>query len=461
MDYKARQVSYDVYIRFFNERVKNYIPPLEEWTPVDHALFAPPDLYRVPLDEAEQLQLAALQYTFAHHYRNNEYYRKFCEERSVSPDDIRTPEDLTRIPLISDTFFKSYPGGRDFATWLGNLYTGELPDIVIRQKHPTLDQVVDAFNDAELVVTYSSGTGGRHTFIPRDRRTFCNAEYALAKAILAMSSDHWIFESESYLLMPDPRVNSIYAGKASEVMLDLVGKALVAIEGRVSITLLAMAMGGKGGIKGRIVRHAAGRRSRGIVDRVIDWLVSREEAQDFTYLSGSPYLLHAVLQELRRRKMSFHFGERGGVVTGGGWKIHEDKRLPASEFRAEVYEVLGIPEAYCIDVYSMVEGNGWMVQCPEGHYLHAPYSFYKPMVLDEALKPVKYGEWGRFAFLDASALSYPGFIITGDRVRMLQRCPVCDRPGPVLDPEVTRAAGQEDRGCTGEVRRLFSVGEAG
>jgi len=124
-----------------------------------------------------------------------------------------------------------------------------------------------------------------------------------------------------------------------------------------------------------------------------------------------------------------------------------------------VYEVLGIPEKYCLDVYGMVEGNGWMVQCPEGHYLHAPYSFYKPLILDESLQQVQYGKWGRFAFLDASALSYPGFIITGDQARMLERCPVCDRPGPVLEPEIKRAAGQEDRGCAGEVRRMFVIGQ--
>ena len=461
IDYETTQTPYEEYIGFFHERLKDYIPPREEWTVVDKALFAPPDLYRVPLAEAEQMQLVALQHAFAHHYRNNETYRNFCEGHHVSPDDIQTYEDLTRIPLVPDTFFKSHPAGKDFATWLGNIYTGELPDIVIRQKQPTFDQVVEAFNDAGLVVTYSSGTGGRHTFIPRDRRTFRNAEYSLAKSILAMSYGRWIDRSETYLLMPDPRINSIFAGKSSQVMFDFLGKVIPAIETKLSVALVSMAMSDKGGIKGRIVRHAAARRSRGMVDRIIDWLVSRESAQDFTFLSGSPYLLHSVMQELRRRKMSFHFGELGGVVTGGGWKIREDKRLPASEFRAEVNEVLGIPGRYCLDVYGMVEGNGWMLQCPEGHYLHVPYSFYKAMILDEAMKPVKYGEWGRFAFLDASALSYPGFILTGDRARMLERCPVCDRPGPVLDPEVSRASGEEDRGCAVEVRSMFSVDEEG
>jgi hypothetical protein len=98
-----------------------------------------------------------------------------------------------------------------------------------------------------------------------------------------------------------------------------------------------------------------------------------------------------------------------------------------------------------------------MVHCPEGHYLHAPYTYYQPLVLDQDGKPVGYGEWGRFAFLDAVAQSYPGFVITGDIVRMLEHCPACDRPGPVLEPEIRRAAGEDIRGCAEEVRKVISA----
>ena len=40
---------------------------------------------------------------------------------------------------------------------------------------------------------------------------------------------------------------------------------------------------------------------------------------------------------------------------------------------------------------------------------------------------------------------------------MLEHCPVCDRPGPVLEPEVTRASGKEMRGCAEELRRMISA----
>ncbi len=100
--------------------------------------------------------------------------------------------------------------------------------------------------------------------------------------------------------------------------------------------------------------------------------------------------------------------------------------------------------------------GGMVNTCPEGHYFHVPYTWFKPLVLDRSLVPAGYDEWGRFAFLDSLAYSYPGFIITGDEVRMLEHCPVCDRPGPVLEPEVRRVASVEMRGCSEELRRVLA-----
>jgi Acyl-protein synthetase, LuxE len=73
-------------------------------------------------------------------------------------------------------------------------------------------------------------------------------------------------------------------------------------------------------------------------------------------------------------------------------------------------------------------------------------------VLDSDLEPVGYGELGRFAFLDPLAYTYPGFIMSGDEVRLLEHCPACDRLGPVLDHEIGRLSSEEMRGCAAQVR---------
>jgi long-chain-fatty-acid---luciferin-component ligase len=453
--------SLAAYMDEFESYVGDYIPPRHTWTPVDEALYGPRSLFDIPLAEAEGMQFKAIRYAFVHHYTHNTTYRGFCQEQGVSPDQIRGPEDLTKIPLISDRFFKEYPQGRDMAIWLANVHTGALPRIEIKGHSPTFDEVVNAFNAAGMEVAHSSGTGGRHTVIPRDRRTFLAAEYAAAKSAANMFYPEWTHAAYGYLLMPNPKKTNVFAGKVCGIYFDAIQDVQVAIDRPISADVMRIMMSGQKGLRSTVIRLANKVASVRLVDRVIRWLDHHARAGSKIALVGAPYLLWAVMEKLQEQGRSFDFGDRGAVVTGGGWKIYEGNRMPVADFRQQVAEVLGIHDRHCLDVYGMVEGNGWMIHCPEGHYLHAPYSYYRPLVLNDDYQPLGYGEWGRFAFLDAVALSYPGFIVTGDIVRLLERCPVCDRPGPVLEPEVQRASGEEMRGCGEEVRRMVTADMGG
>jgi phenylacetate-coenzyme A ligase PaaK-like adenylate-forming protein len=449
--------DFGTYMKEFNRYLQKYFPSKEVWTPADDALYKPDDLYRIPLKEGYEMQFKSIKHTFTYQYNNNKVYQNFCKDRKFSPADIQTSDDLEKIPLIPDSFFKDYPAGRDFALWLGNIFTGTLPRIVIPQQNPTYDEVINAFNQAGMAVAYSSGTSGRHTFIPRDQRTFYTSEYAAAKSVISMVYPLWDHHMHGYLLMPNPKKTNVYAGKVCTIYFDVIQDVQVAIDRDITTELIQMTMIGQKGIKSSLVKYFAKRESNKIINEIIRWLEYHEKTNEKIAIVGAPFILSFVMQKLEKEGKAFDFGERAGVATGGGWKAYEGARVPVVDFRKKVEKVLGIPEKYCVDLYGMVEGNGWLTHCPEGHYLHSPYSYYKPLVLDEEYKPMGYGEWGRFAFLDAAAFSYPGFLISGDKVRMLEHCPVCNRPGPVLEPEIKRATGEEIRGCAEEVRRMLSA----
>jgi len=440
-------------VKKINKLLAHYIPARNTWSPADESLYKPVDLYRVPPNEALDMQLKAIKYTFTHHYNNNDFYRKYCEVRNVRPDDIKTVDDFDKIPLIPDTTYKQYPSGKDFAHWLATVFTGELPKIIIKSLNPTYDDVINAFNSADLAVMYSSGTSGRHTFIPRDMKTFKAAQYAVMKlraSMIDLNVDH------ALLLFPNPTKTNLFIGRATSFTYDLFEDVHYAMDDAITTEVTQRAMGRNQELKGKLVSSAQSEMLQKVVDRTIEWLERYDETEESIRLSGPPFMFFLVMNTLQMDGKSFDFGERGAVSTGGGWKIYEDKRIPHADFREQVENVLGIPERRCLDLYGMCEGNGWMWQCPEGHYLHAPCTYYKPLVLDEDLMPIGYGEWGRFAFLDALAQSYPGFIISGDRVRLLEHCPVCDRPGSVLEPEIKRAKGEEVRGCAEELRRILA-----
>ncbi|MGB9372440.1 MAG: hypothetical protein WCB79_11000, partial [Halobacteriota archaeon] len=77
-----------------NEKLGRYIPPRDEWTPVDEAIYQPADLLRVRIDEAKTMQLKAVKYAFTRQYTLNKLYRRYCDTRGVTPADIRTDDDL-------------------------------------------------------------------------------------------------------------------------------------------------------------------------------------------------------------------------------------------------------------------------------------------------------------------------------------------------------------------------------
>ena len=444
-------------VRRLDERLAHYIPSRDAWTPADESLFKPVDLYRVPVEEAREIQLKAIKFTFINHYNNNYFYHKYCKERTIHPDDIRTVDDFDKIPLIPDIVFKQYPSGKDFAYWLETIFTGDLPKIVIKGANPTYDDVINAFNAAGLAVMYSSGTSGRFTFIPRDMKTFRAAEYAIAKSrasMLAQSDDH------VFLLTPNPTKTNLFIGRATSFSYDLYGDVQYAVDSAITAEVTQKAMSGNAELKGKASSSIQSGMQQKIVDKTIQWLEHFDKTEKGIRLGGPPFMLFLVLNALQMDGKRFDFGERGNVATAGGWKIYENTRIPHADFRKQVQDVLGIPETRCLDLYGMVEGNGFMMQCPEGHYLHTPYTYFKPFVLDNDLLPIGYDEWGRFAFLDATAQSYPGFIISGDRVRLLEHCPVCDRPGPVLEPEVQRASGEEVRGCAEVIQRVLAEDHA-
>ncbi len=450
----------DEYIKYMKDIYKNidpYLPPKDQWTPVEECIAKPADLFDIPNQEAEQLQYKALKYQFKNQYENNHIYHDFCKQENISPGDINGPQDLLKIPILPDGFFKQYPEGKEFATWLANIFTGELPQIKIKQKNPSYDQVLDAFNEVGLTVAFSSGTSGRHTFIPRDKKTFNLSQYTLAKGAAAMMYPFLQYDSYGYMLMPNPTKVNIWAGRNLEVYTKVVKHMEYAIDRAITTDIIQATMGGAGGLKAKIIRKASKKTSQKMKDDMIRWFDHHHNTDNKITLMGAPWILWFALEYAESKGKTYDFGEQGFIITGGGWKIHEQKRVTAKDFRKRIEELLGIPPNQVLDLYNMVECNGWFTQCPEGHHLHINNSYIKPIILDEDNQPIDgFDEAGRLAFLDAAAYSYPGFITTGDKVRLLEHCPSCGRSGPVLAPEVDRVKGADVRGCAEEMRRMMT-----
>ena len=78
---------------------------------IEEALYSPGagNLYEVKAEDADRLRLNAIRFSFHYHYSHNSYYHDLCEQREVSPRDVKTLDDFVKIPMLPDNFFKLYP----------------------------------------------------------------------------------------------------------------------------------------------------------------------------------------------------------------------------------------------------------------------------------------------------------------------------------------------------------------
>jgi phenylacetate-coenzyme A ligase PaaK-like adenylate-forming protein len=438
-----------------NEKLGKFIPPHNEWTPVDAALHGPNSFF-TNYHKAQDQLFAAIQQSFKHHYENNFLYHRVCELQGIIPETIKSLNDLKKIPLLPDVFFKDYPEGKGFLNWLKTIFTGTLPKPVFKTESPSHDEVIEEFNKKGTSIMFTSGTSGRFSFIPRDTRSWNRVKYSTMKSVMELID--YNPSDQVILLIPDPRQTNLTIASLFGIAYDLYDPANVhvALDMKITTQFLRMQRDETIGLTEKLKAKALSTISplvqRNSDLRVIHLLENFEKHGQRVNIAGPPFWLDRIIERMKKEGKTLHLPD-SQILTGGGWKADEDKRPPEETFRKKVESILGIPQNRYHDVYAMSECSSVFLSC-EGHYKHIP-PVIVPFVLNEDLNPIGYNQFGRFAFIDPLPDSYPGFIITGDRVKILEHCPACHREGPVLDVEVTRVPGVEGRGCAAVMAELM------
>jgi HlyD family secretion protein len=197
------EITLEDYVRAFDARVSRFIPPSNSWTPVEEALIQPLDMFRVPLNEAEGLQLATLRHSFQLHFSRNATYRNYCLEHGITPDDICTTEDLEKIPLISDRFFKEHHN------------VDEAEQIVEALKTPPSEAKIEAAQNAvELVESLMEQS--RKQFDSIEKKTK-NSNVRLAAQLAVYAAEREYYQAVSYLnaLQSTPKESDILRAEAN------------------------------------------------------------------------------------------------------------------------------------------------------------------------------------------------------------------------------------------------------
>jgi phenylacetate-coenzyme A ligase PaaK-like adenylate-forming protein len=427
-----------------------------QWSSIDYMIYDSEDYFTLSPQEAEQKRFAAIKESITHHYKNSRFYHQLCNEYDFSPEHINSTDDFHLVPMVPDTFFKEYPNEHPKAVfeWLQKISTVDIGEYTYRGRN------LQGFlrwteNRLEGLVNHSSGTTGNYSLMFRDKVTYQRFYYAAVRSLLKIpptieDNPHYVYPGSPNTFLTIGRWLSEGAKVFSK------NHRHFLTEREISMTIARLISTGYAkNLKEKLILRKLKKAMIKGEKKLLELLQKLDNKNEQAIIISPPFQLFSMMMIMKKEHIQLDLGESNSVVfTGGGWKIFEDKKVPLNEFATLVEETLGIPRSSYVDVYGMSEMNGLAISCEAGYkHLHP---WIHPMVLDDHKGNLGFGNYGRFAFLDPIAHSYPGYIMTGDKVKLLKRCPVCEKTGYVLEPDISRMGGAEAKGCANLMRGMMA-----
>ncbi|MCX7283621.1 MAG: hypothetical protein NTX28_06175 [Novosphingobium sp.] len=443
------------------------------------------ELLRLPREEREALQLAALKLRFARMREKVPALQTLAAKQGV--ESIEKISDV--LPVCFDhRVLKNYPlsilENRDFkrlTSWLNKLTMHDLLKVDL-EGLSTIDGWLDRLTDYGMLIGTSSGTTGKLSFVPRSRdelsswrASYLAVNYASSgvdseKVKLPMFSavyrgGHQMMLKIQSLFAADmaggeEHWHTLYSGTMPADLMALSGK-LQAAEERGEIEQLGL---DPALLEQRTLILEQGRRKEADMEAWFGKLV--EEFRGHRVKIGAPFAeLYRLAKAGTEKGLKPSFAEGSVLMGGGGMKGYKDA---PDNWEEIITDFFGIPKIS--NMYGFSECIGHMPMCDHGFFHFFPYAI--PLVLDaDATELPREGvQTGRLAVVDLLAETYWGGFISGDEVTMHwdEQCP-CGWGGPRIEKNVRRyseAEGGDDKiTCAGSAQAYnefmdFVAGEA-
>jgi long-chain-fatty-acid---luciferin-component ligase len=348
-------------------------------------LLAKEEPFAYTSSEVAELLFIQIRNAVAWHLHPNSSYAGYAERQGFSLDQLQTEGDLVHVPLLPSMLFKR-PG--------------------LAVAHPGISGYAQ---------TTSSGTKGSVSIIPRDdltlRRFFSSIGNLSNELLDIQNPDIQVFN-----LGPD-------ADEAKHLWISYV---------MAGTTILLPK-----------IRHYV---SDGVY--LIERLLSDLQAVqgERIALIGPPSLLLDLAHVIKKRRLTLKIRCDSLVISIGGWKKRSGEKVVREFFDAELSSALSLPVEQIRDSFNMVELNTVLLEC-EHKNLHIP-PWLSVIARDPADLSVKAeGNPGVLGYLDPTANSYPGFILSDDIGVVFKAVDCkCGRCSDVLKI-IRRLNTMEARGC--------------
>lgn len=349
-----------------------------------------------------RLMAAACREMAVFHSRNSPELSAIYRRRGFRPESIRTEADLKRIPMLVVSAMKQY------------LLTS-LP------------------RERCVLNLTSSGTRGQKTQIWFDRDSLSRCQAQLSG----------LWEQEGLLSQePTNYLMFVYDPKEAKdlgIAFSDTNQQRFAPAARV---FYAVRKGAGGGWEFR--KDEAARTLR-------EYAAEGRPARLF----GIPSFIHEFIEELRE---PVRLPPGSWMVTGGGWKAAEDKKVSRQSFRERAAEMLGLPVEAVRDGYGMAEHCAPYLECRK-HRFHVP-AYNRVFVRDPVtLAVLPPGRPGLLELISPWNAMMPNLAILSTDMGMIgaARCP-CGYNSPTFTL-LGRGGLTKHKGCAihaGEIVRRSS-----
>ena len=414
-----------------------------------------PESYYADEKEIRELRFKAIKAAHKYHYENNQFYRKHCKSKGIG-DEI-TEKDLPKL-LIPSEVYKSYPmdfpeeNVREFTNWLRGVSSVEIPEI--EGKPRSLDDMLERFDRKGLLLGFSSGTSGRMTFLPRDKFT---QEMLVKSYVATVDANVKLEKGKEYFILGIPKKSYLqiaWNGRNTSNAISP-GNVFYAFE-ELSADIVRIRTGKLKNFKERIMRKLISLMLPRVERKAEEKLIKK--LQEFkgrrVIFLAPPWMIANVARKIIERGIDARLREDSIISSTGGFKGR--KPIDRKELNRLIEEAFGVSADRYTDLYGMTESNSIIMECFAGHVKHFP-PWIEPILFDEQLEPIEpHGKTvGRYGFIEPSSLSFPGFILTGDRITVdWDGCDQDNLNGPVV-LNIERITGVEERGCAGVLSRTF------
>ncbi len=368
-------------------------------------LFAWKDPYDLPGSEEQFLR--AVKENCAYHYAHCPEYRAVLDGFGFTPEALRCPADLEKLPFLPTLTFKRH----------------RLFSMPRRRMAST---------------STSSGTSGQSSEVGFDFGAL-GGNWHMLRAVGKRRAGFFSLRPAHFIVLG----YQLHRGSRAAVTRTAFGA-----------TLLAPALSRTYALPWRKGGYALD------LEGVLAALMKRGNSAFPVRLVGFPSYTYFLLRMMEERGLSVRLRPGSKLMLGGGWKGHYAQQVDKAVLYTLAEKVLGLKEDDVIEVFSAVEHPLLYCDCPR-HHFHVP-AYARVIIRDvNTLEPLPLGQTGLVEFISPMMKASPILAVMTDDLGALHGGETCGCGNPAPWLEILGRVGlKEIKTCAAGAAELLEGGIA-